>query len=170
MAGIRLPQSVVDVSVFIDGNGFAGLTDGTVKIPDLERITESIKSGGFERDVDTGVWKKLEFEVGVKEFNKIVYASASTALSSGKGIGIVIKGSALQDGIKTPFVVTLQGQSGISLGGLGAGEGGTTKLKGTAERFVYELDGEELCHMDTRNLIAKINGVDHLETLRAHIL
>ncbi|DAB40812.1 MAG TPA: hypothetical protein CFH81_00450 [Sulfurovum sp. UBA12169] len=166
---VRLPQSVVDVSVFIEGNGFAGLTD-KISLPDIERILETSKAGGFERDVDTGVFKKMEFEVGVKEFNKIIYTAASTGIASGKGIGIVLKGSILQDGTKIPFVATIQGKSGVALGGIGAGDGGTTTLKGTAERFSYELNGEELVHMDTRNMIAKIAGVDHLEVLRQHIL
>lgn len=167
--GIRLPQSVVDVSVFIEGNGFAGLTD-SITLPEIERILETAKAGGFERDTDTGVFKKLEFDVAVKEFNAIIYKSVAAGIANGKGIGIVLKGSILQDGTKTPFVVTIQGKSGIALGGIGAGESGTTKLKGTAERFVYELNGEELVHMDTRNMIAKIGGVDHLEVLRQHIL
>lgn len=169
MAGIRLPQSVADVSVFIEGNGFAGLTD-KISLPEIERILETAKAGGFERDHDTGVFKKMEFDVSVKEFNKIIYESVSTGIANGKGIGIVLKGSILQDGEKTPFVATIQGKAGIGLGGIGAGEGGTTQLKGTAERFVYELNGEELAHMDTRNMIAKIGGVDHLETLRNHVL
>jgi P2 family phage contractile tail tube protein len=168
MAGLKLPQNVVDASVFVDGVGFAGVTE-SIKLPEIEELMESSKAGGFERDHGTGVFKKLEFEIAVNEFNAVIYSSVAAGLASGAGINLTVKGSLVQDGKKTPFVATIQGKSSISLDGLG-GEKAKTTLKGTAERFSFELDGKQLCLMDSRNMIAQIGDVDYLAELRTHIL
>jgi len=164
MAQIKFPEEVVDVSVFIDGLGFIGVVDKDgIKFPEIEEIEESIKVGGFEQSYGTGVFKKLEFEIVIKEINKVIYTSVAKGLSSGDGVNLTIKGSTIQNGTKTPFIATIQGKPSIAL------KGTETTLKGTARFFSFEYDGEELCLFDTKNMIAKIGGVDHLETLRSHI-
>lgn len=164
MAQIKFPEEIVDVSVFIDGLGFIGVVDKDgIKLPVIEEIEESIKVGGFEQGYGTGVFKKLEFEITIKEINPVIYKSVSSGLESGKGVNITIKGSTVQNGTKKPIVVTLEGKPSIEL------KNSQTTLKGTARLFRYEYNGEELCMFDTFNMIAKIGGVDHLATLRSHI-
>ncbi len=165
MAGIRLPENVVDCSVFVDGKGFAGVTDKEgLKLPDIEEIEVSVKAGGFEQSYGTGVFKKLEFEVVIKEINEDIYSSVAAGLTSGLGVNLTIKGSTIQDGTKKPFVATIQSKPSISQ------KGAETTLKGTTTIFGYEYNGKELCMFDTKNVIARIGGVDYLETLRSHIL
>lgn len=164
MAKVVLPESIVDASVYIDGLGFIGTVDkDSIKFPEIEEIEESIKAGGFEQSYGTGVFKKLEFELTLKEINSVIYTSMATGLSNGKGVSLVVKGSTIQDGTKKSFIATIQGKPAVSL------KGAETTIKGTATLFIYEYDGEELCSFDTKNMIAKIGGVDYLETLRTHI-
>ena len=165
MATIKLPESVVDCTVFIDGQGFAGVTDKEgIKFPEIEEIEESVKAGGFEQSYGTGVFKKLEFEIVIKEINPIIYASVATGLATGLGVNLTVKGSTIQDGTKKPFVATIQGKPSISQ------KGAETTLKGTATVFGYEYDGVPLCLLDSKNMIAMISGVDYLADLRSHIL
>ncbi len=164
MTQIKLPESVVDVSVFVDGLGFIGVVDKDgIKFPEIEEIKETVKAGGFEQDYGTGVFKKLEFEIVIKEINKVIYTSMATGLANGNGVNFTIKGSTVQGGEKMPFVATIQSKPSISL------NAAETTIKGTATVFIYEYNGEELCSFDTKNMIAKIGGVDYLETLRSHI-
>jgi phage tail tube protein FII len=165
MAAIKLPETVVDVTVFVNGIGKAGVTDKDgLKLPDIEEIEETVKAGGFEQSYGTGVFKKLDFEVVVKEIDPDIYAAVAAGLASRLGVNLTIKGSTIQDGIKTPFIATIQGKPSISQ------KGAETTLKGTATIFGYEYDGVPLCMFDTKNMIGMIGGVDYLATLRSHIL
>ncbi|WP_294963814.1 phage major tail tube protein [Sulfurimonas sp.] len=165
MAGIKLPETVVDCTVFVNGIGKAGVTDKDgLKLPDIEEIEETVKAGGFEQSYGTGVFKKLDFEVVIKEIDQDIYVSVGAGLASGLGVNLTIKGSTIQDGVKKPFVATIQGKPSISQ------KGAETTLKGTATIFGYEYDGVPLCMFDTKNMIGMIGGVDYLATLRSHIL
>ena len=165
MAVIKLPETVVDVTVFVNGMGKAGVTDKDgLKLPDIEEIEETVKAGGFEQSYGTGVFKKLDFEVVIKEIDPDIYTSVAAGLANGKGINLTIKGSTIQDGTKTSFIATIQGKPSISQ------KGAETTLKGTATVFGYEYDGVPLCMFDTKNMIGMIGGVDYLATLRSHIL
>lgn len=160
----KLPESLVDVSVFVDGLGFIGTVEADgIKFPAIEELEESVKSGGFEQSYSTGVFKKLEFEVIIKEINKVIFQSVANGLNNGKGITLTIKGSTIQDGIKTGIVATIQSKPSIAI------EKAQTTLKGTATFFSFEYGGSELCMFDTKNMIAKISGVDYLQALRTHI-
>lgn len=165
MAKFRSPQALADVSVFIDGIGFLGTVakDG-VKFPEVEILRESFTAGGFERDYETGVFKKLEFEITIQEINPVIWTAVSLGLASGLGINMVIKASAIQDGERKPIVVVIQGSPTVSI------EEAKTTLKGTAWFYSYTFDGIPLCILDTKNMIGMIGGVDYLATLRSHIM
>ena len=165
---VGTPQQIVDAAVYVDGYGFVGRCDKEkIKLPVIEEIQETINAGGFESDYGTGVFKKLEWEAGINEINKVIFTAMGKALSNGKGVNITIKASAIQDGVKVPLVASIQSKFSIE-----PGIGGKVEkmLKGVANRYVLEVDGQTLCSMDTRNMIAEIGGVDYFETLRAHIL
>ncbi|NQY22841.1 MAG: phage major tail tube protein [Campylobacteraceae bacterium] len=162
---VKLPQKVVDASVFIEGLGFVGRTDmEKIKLPDIELIQETIKAGGFEVDINTGVFKKMEFEVGIKEVNSVIYESYSKALSNGGGMNISIKASLIQEGNKVSVVIDFRAIPTIS-NGLDE-----ITLKGTTSLFKYVVGGKELCLLDSKYMIGKIMGVDYLEALRSHIM
>ena len=163
---IRVPQIVSDVNVFVDGVGFAGVVDKeNFKLPEIEEITETIKSGGFERSYGTGIFKKLEFEFTLKEIHPIVYTALGTAKKSGKGAMFICKGNAVQDGKKTGFIATITSSNfGISH------KGADTTIKGEARFYMFEFGGVPLVTMDTDNLIANIGGIDYLEELRKHLM
>jgi P2 family phage contractile tail tube protein len=165
---VGTPQTIVDAAVYVDGLGFVGRSDNEkIKLPVIEEIQESFKAGGFERDYGTGVFKKMEFEVVVNEYNKVIYQAMQTALTNGKGVTFTIKGSALQDGVKVPIAATIQAKFSIDSNLNAKVE---LMLKGVATRYTLEVNGDTLCSMDSANMIAEIGGVDYLETLRNHIL
>ncbi len=164
--GIKLPQVVSDVNIFVDGVGFAGVVDKeNFNLPEIEEETESIKNGGFERSYGTGIFKKLEFEFTLKEINKIVYDSLGLSKKKGKSAIFICKGNAVQDGEKKQFVATIK-TSNFKISHKGA----DTNIKGDARFYMFEYDGSPLTIMDSDNYIANIGGVDYLEEVRKNIL
>ncbi len=163
---IRVPQIVSDVNIFVDGVGFLGVVDKeNFELPEIEEITETIKSGGFERSFGTGIFKKLEFKFTIKEINSIIYTALGTAKKTGKGTMFICKGNAVQDGKKKGFIATIK-SSNFSISHKGA----DTTLKGEARFYMFEFDGIPLVVMDTDNVIADIGGVDYLEEVRKNLL
>ena len=164
MASLRLPQEVIDANIFIDGYGFLGVSQkDDIKLPEIEEIQEDFKAGGFEQSYGTGTFKKLEFEISVKEVNPVIFAAMGAGLKSGKGILITIKGSIAQEGKKLPFVATIKSNPNIQI------EGAKTTIKGVATYFEYEYKGIPLCRFNTKNMIAEIGGIDYLAELRNQI-
>jgi len=166
MGKIKLPQIVSDINIFVDGVGFAGVSDKeNFKLPEIEEETESIKNGGFERSYGKGVFKKLEFEFTLKEIHPIVYTALGTSKSTGKGSMFICKGNASQDGKKKQFIATIT-SSNFSISHKGA----DTTIKGEARFYMFEFDGTPLVNMDTDNMIADIGGIDYLAEVRKNIM
>ena len=163
---VRVPQIVSDINVFVDGIGFAGVTDKeNYNLPEIEEELESIKNGGFERSYGTGIFKKLEFEFTLKEINPIIYTALGTAKKTGKGAMFICKGNAVQNGEKKQFIVTIT-SSNFSISHKGA----DTTIKGEARFYMFEFGNVPLVIMDTDNMIANIVGIDYLEELRKNVM
>ena len=160
----HIPNFLTGMTVFIDGVGLLGKAK-TVALPKVEQLRENFTSGGFERSVNTGVFKAMEAEITLSEFNK----SLSSALNSNSP-SFVIKGSIQQQTDKRPVVVTLRGGFDLDDGNLEQGKETERKLKIFVDYYSFELDGKTQVEMDVANMIAIIDGKDHLETMRKHIL
>ncbi len=158
------PQFLVGVTVFIDGIGLLG-TCKQVTLPKVEQLRETITQGGFERSLGTGVFKAMECEITLSEYHESVYKTINSETSL-----FVIKGS-LKQGVKTyPVEATIKGEIDVDDGSWETGKETERKIKIYADFFRFEVNGVEQVQFDVENIIGIIDGVDHLESLRSHIL
>jgi len=165
---MNLPQSFVGANFFVDGFGHLGVSK-TFQVPKLEKIRNTIKSGGFEKDVDTGIFKKLEAESVFSQWSPTIMAAMAAGEASGSGVNLTVKASIHQGGKKVPVFITIQGGVDLDPGKIEEGKEAEYKVKHFPTYFMMEIDGKQGCLFDTENMIAIIDGVDYLEELRNHI-
>lgn len=162
------PQVLTDINVFVDGVGHLG-TSKKVTLPKIEKVRQSQTAGGFERTVDTGIFKELESEITLAEYSSSVFASMATGNASGKGVLFTLKGSIFQEGKRVPIVATVQGDIDVDDGDLEGGKEVERKIKVAVNLYGLTIDGKSAVMFDTTNMIAEIDGVDYLADLRAQI-
>jgi len=160
----HIPQFLTGLTVFIDGVGFLG-TCKQVALPKVEQMRETITQGGFERSLSTGIFKAMESEITLSEYSPVVFRSINTRPPT-----FVLKGSLKQGNDEFPIVVTLKGEIDIDDGSLETKKEAERKIKLYADFYQLEIDGTMQVQLDVENMIALIDGVDHLEKLRSHIL
>ena len=86
----HIPQFLMGQTVFIDGVGLLG-TAKQITLPKVEQMRETIKQGGFERSVSTGMFKAMECEITLSEYHISVYKAMNN-----KRPTFVVKGSLKQ--------------------------------------------------------------------------
>lgn len=165
---MRLPQTISDINIFVEGIGHLG-TSSKLTPPKIEQIRETITGGGFERSVDTGLFKELSAEIVLSEYATTVFEAMGSAAKSKDGISIVCKGSIFQDGKRVSLVATLQGSIDVDDGDFEANKKVERKISMKPNRYILEIDGKQQVHLDSFNMIAVIDGTDFLEDLRTQI-
>ncbi|WP_108062719.1 phage major tail tube protein [Poseidonibacter lekithochrous] len=165
---IKTPQTLTDVNIFIDGIGHLG-TSKKITLPKIEQLRETITAGGFERSVDLGIFKELDSEFTLSEYSPIVLAAMAAGQATGLGVNITVKGSFFQDGKRTSILATLQGSIDLDDGDMEAKKEVERKVSMKPWLYAMEIDGKQGLMLDTKNMIAIIDGVDYLSDLRAHI-
>ncbi len=160
----HIPQFLKGQTVFIDGVGMLG-TAKQVTLPKVEQVRETINQGGFERSLSTGVFKALECEVILSTYHAQVYKSMNSQKPQ-----LVMKGSLKQGAEEYPVVATVKGEFDVDDGNWETAKETERKLKVYCDYYSLEVDGVKQIELDVENMIALIDGVDHLEKLRNHIL
>jgi len=165
---INVPQIVSGLDIFLDGVGFLG-TASSVTLPKIEEEKQTIEAGGFARSVNTGVFKLLEAEFEINEYNPAIFTSMIGGKQSGKGVSITLKGSLTQGGKSISFLATMEGDIDVDDGSFKAKEMVQRKVKMHVDKYILEIDGKQNILFDVTNMIAIIDGVDYLEIRRKHI-
>lgn len=165
---MSLPQTLTDINIFVDGIGHLG-TSKKVTLPKIEMIRETQTAGGFERSLDTGIFKELSAEFVLSEYSSIVFAAMAAGAATNLGVNITVKGSFFQDGKRTSILATLQGSIDVDDGDMEANKAVERKISMKVNLYAMEIDGTQGCLFDTNNMIAIIDGVDLLADLRSHI-
>lgn len=165
---MKFPQTLTDINTFIEGVGHLG-TSKKVTLPKIEQLRETQTAGGFERSIDTGIFKELEAEFVLDEYSSIIFEAMAAAGTTSNGVSIVAKGSIFQSGTRISIVATLQGSVDVDDGDLEANKSIERKISMKPNRYILEVDGKQVVMLDTINTIAEINGVDYLSDLRSHI-
>lgn len=164
----KLPQSMREINIFVDAIGHLG-TSEEFELPKINQKKFSQEFGGFEREVLTGSFEKMEASVTLNEYSAAVYAAMAVGSVTGLGVNITVKGSIFQDGKSKQAIATIQGNIDIDDGSWKANEQVKRKLKIAVNVYAMEIDGKQACLFDVNNMIAMIDGVDFLSTLRAQI-
>lgn len=160
----QLPQFLAGQTSFVDGIGLLG-TATTITLPKVEQMRETIQQGGFERSLGTGVFKAMEAEINYSEYHPAIFDAMNKNSAT-----ITNKGSIVQNGQKIGVVATFKGQVDIDDGSWETGKKVERKLKIYCDYYSLEIDGKLQVELDVENMIAYIEGTDHLETLRKHLL
>jgi len=159
-----VPQYLVGQTAFVQGVGLLG-TVKSVALPKIEQMRETITQGGFEQAVATGLFKAMKAELDLSECHDSAYIAMQTS-----GALIVIKGSIKQAGKSIPVVATFKGSVDVDDGTMETGKEMGRKISIFCDYYALEIAGVLQVQMDVTNNIAMIMGVDHLETMRKHIL
>ena len=88
---------------------------------------------------------------------------------NGKGVNITLKGSLMQGGKNISFLATMEGDIDVDDGNFKTKEMVQRKVKMFVDKYILEVDGKQNILFDVPNMIAQIDGVDYLETLRKQI-
>lgn len=160
----HVPQFLTGQTAFIQGVGLLG-TAKTVALPKVEKIRETITAGGFERSLATGLFKALEAEITLSEYHSIAYQAMQEL-----GALIVIKGSIKQAGKDIPVVATFKGDVDVDDGTWETGKAAERKIKVFCDYYLLLINNIPQVEIDAKNMIAMIMGVDHMATIRKHIL
>jgi len=164
MAGIKTPKFMQDINIFANGSWHLG-TSEIFELPKIAWNIESMEKGGFEIDVKTGIFSKMETKLVIEEYSSNVIA----AMADDENSYFVVKGSVYSEGKATPAVATIKGDFDLDLGSWKAKEKLSQSLEIKVKYFELEMNGEQQILIDTKNMIAKINGKDMLAELRANI-
>ena len=165
---MNYPQTLKDINIFVDGLGHLG-TSKEIKLPVIKQKKQALTAGGFEQEFDTGTFEKLEAEFTLAEYSPIVFAAMVAGEATGLGVNITVKASIIQGGKKIQALATLQGTVEVDDGTWKANQEVERKVKMNVNKYILEIGGKQGLLFDTRNMIAIIDGVDYLETLRKHI-
>ena len=165
---MALPQILTDINIFVEGVGHLG-TSTKATLPKIETSKETQTFGGFERSVDSGIFKEMSAEITLGEYSTSVYEAIANNIANPYGATIVIKGSLLQGGERKQVVATLTGKVDVDDGDMEANKTVERKLTIAPTIYALEIDGKQQCLFDTNNMIAEINGKDYLADLRSHI-
>lgn len=164
----NLPQTMRDINIFVDGIGHLG-TSSEFELPKINQKKFTQEFGGFERDVLTGSFEKMEASVTLDEYSASVFAAMALGNATGLGVNITVKGSIFQEGKSKQALATIQGNIDIDDGSWKANEQVKRKLTIAVNAYAMEIDGKQGCLFDVKNMIAIIDGVDFLATLRSQI-
>lgn len=167
-----VPALLTNAKVYRDGVDLLGL--GSVELPDLEYMTESISGLGIMGELDapvTGHFKAMTLKI---KWN--VPTAVSAGLLESQGHHLDIRGSIqeLDAGsgrfVDKPIKVVCRAMPKKS--GVGKFEPGK-KMEPETELEIYYikiwLNGSELVEIDKFNFIFSLNGQDMLAQIRANL-
>jgi len=164
MAAIKVPEFMQEINVFANGIGHLGVSD-EFELPKIQFNRESLVIGGFEVDIKNGTFQKLEAKIVLKQYSKNVFEAMANDSTS----YFVVKGSVFSDGVAVPAVATIKGDFDLDLGSWKAKEQLKQTIEVKVKFFELEINGKQFVQLDTKNMIAKINGTDLLAQLRSNI-
>jgi hypothetical protein len=166
---VKLPEKINGVNVFIDGIGHLGVVE-EIKLPEIKQKYDSVSSGGFERDVQTGIFEKMDAEISLDEYSAVAFAAMSANMKMGLPVVFICKANIVQDGTTKGVVATIAGDITINDGTLKTGETAKRTININVRKYAFEIDGKQGALIDVDNLIAVLDGVDILEELRKNIM
>lgn len=156
-----------DVSLFIDGKGYAGNVE-EFEPPKLAVKTEEHRAGGMDvpLEIDMGM-EKLEATVSLSNADRD--ALKMFGLAPGTLVPLTLRGSQEDElGDAESVVHTLRGKlKEVDWGTWKSGEKAPCKLMVALRYYKLEIGGETIHEIDAENMKRVINGVDQLEKRRA---
>jgi len=161
---LKVPGFMQDINIFVSSIGHLGVSE-SVELPKIAFSRESKNAGGFEQEVKVGTFEKMDCKLVIEEYS----SNVMEAITDNDAASFVIKGSVSQGGKSVPAVATIRGDFDTDFGSWKAKEAVKQTIEIKVKFFELEINGVQLVQIDTKNMIAKINGTDVLADLRANI-
>lgn len=163
----NLRSALRGLSVFVEGIGFLGKV-GDIETPAVE--FEMIEDGNMGRKIDTGLLKPMEAKITIYDHNELLIQVVGKRLR--ETASFVIKTSTASDkkeqNIYIEITAHVEKQEMENPKEAGKETGITLSLAVTG--YKLEIDGKEVYDLDVDRYICKIDGKDHYETLRKHLM
>lgn len=164
-----IPQTLVNMNLFIDGKGFAGLAT-EVNLPKLKRKTDEHRAGGMDGPVKMGMGMELleaSFTLSGVSTDALVFfglADDTTFNGNFRGAFKNLKGEVV------PVIATFRGMlEEIDPGSWKAGDKAETKFNTALTYYKLEVEGAVVHELDPVGCIRVINGTDEAAAERAAI-
>lgn len=164
-----IPQTLVNMNLFVDGKGFAGQVI-SVTLPKVKRKTDENYAGGMGGPVEIGVGMEMmeaSFSLtGMPTDALIFFGLADDTAFNGNFRGAFKD----QKGAVVPVIATFRGMlKEVDPGDWKAGEKSETKYNISPNYYKLEVDGQTIYELDYLNNIRMINGKDEAADERAAI-
>lgn len=164
-----IPQTLVNMNLFVDGKGFAGLAT-TLTPPTLTIKKEEHRAAGMDAPVNMDVgMEAMEASFALSGISTDVLKFFG--LADQTAFGAVFRG-AFKDlkGAVVAAEVTTRGMlSEINPGDWKSGEKAEATHAVACTYYKLEVDGEVIHEIDVLGMVRMINGVDQLAAVRAAI-
>jgi len=167
MARTNLRNILRGQNLFVEGVGNIGKV-GDIEPPKVE--FEMAEDGNMSRKVDTGLLKPMEAKFTVYDINPVLYAAVGKRL--GDTASFVVKASVVEGNKhkQVLFEATGQVESQEQEGTKEAGKETGMVFNVAVTAYRLEIDGTQVYDIDVDRYICKIDGKDHMDTLRKQIM
>lgn len=164
-----IPQTLVNMNLFVDGKGYAGLAT-EVNLPKLKRKTEEHRAGGMDGPIKMGLGMEMleaGFTMtGVSKDVLVFFGVADDTAFNGSFRGAFKN----QKGEVVAAVATFRGMlEEVDPGNWKAGDKAETKFNAALSYYKLEVDGQVVYELDPANCIRIINGKDEAAAERQAI-
>ena len=165
---LRQPQTITDVNVYLETQGYLGAVK-ELTLPIIEKETRAQENAGHTRAIDLGFFKELNLDFTLQQ----LAPEAAAWLAVGKFIDtpILFKGAIREGKDNKSFLGVAKGIiTKYEYPKFSPKAEVDTKIEMKLSFFSAAFDGSEFMLFDTENMIAIIDGVDHLADVRAALL
>ncbi|MGQ0711180.1 MAG: phage major tail tube protein [Rhodoferax sp.] len=164
-----IPQTLVNMNLFIDGKGYAGVAT-EVNLPKLKRKTDESRTGGTDGPVKIGMGMEMmdgSFSLsGVSKEVLSFFGVADDTAFNGNFRGAYKN----QKGEVVAVIATFRGLiEEVDFGSWKAGDKAETKFSIAPSYYKLEIDGTVVYELDPANCIRVINGKDEAAAERQAI-
>lgn len=164
-----IPQTLVNMNLFVDGKGYAGLAT-EVNLPKLKRKTEEHRAGGMDGPIKMGMGMEMMEAgftmTGVSKDVLVFFGVADDTAFNGNFRGAFKN----QKGEVVAAVATFRGMlEEVDPGNWKAGDKAETKFNAALSYYKLEVDGQVVYELDPANCIRIINGKDEAAAERQAI-
>ncbi|GFN46368.1 phage major tail tube protein [Candidatus Regiella insecticola] len=168
---MKIPRFLKHFSVFVDGNGYAGIAE-EVNLPKLSVKMEEFRAGGMDIPIDIDLGQqKLECDFVLAEYNEEVLRL--WGIRDHVQVKVNFKGAIERDDKSAEFEpvdVIVQGRwRELDFGSWRPGDKTVLKVQMSVGYFKYSQKGRELVEIDAVNMKRIINGKDMLQGARSAI-
>lgn len=155
-----IPQTLVNMNLFVDGKGYAGIAT-EVNLPKLKRKSEEHRAGGMDGPIKMSMGMEAmeaSFTLsGIAKDVLVFHGLADDTALNGSFRGAYKN----HKGAVVPVIATFRGMlEEVDPGAWKAGDKAETKFNVSVSYYKLEVEGQSVYELDPANCIRIINGKD----------